>query len=448
MKKPKMLFACKLRRVAQLVMCCASWGVNAQDLLALYDLALQNNPQLKQAYANQLAVSETTNISLANFLPSISAVGQGMGNQLSNQRATYQGSGFQQYIDNSLTVNLLQPVFHWEHWLQLSQAENQFVQAEAAYHAELQTVIVKVVEAYFNVLSAADNVAFYHIEQQAIARQVEQAKQRFALGFVEVTEVREAQAAFDQVIASATAAEALVENQKEALIEIIGEQTLALMPLRPLIPLVKPHPDSIEEWSKTSEVSNFKIISAFNQVEVARKTVDLQRNGHLPKLDVVASYGEFDTTSSFGLRGNTQNIGLKLSIPMYEGGAVNAKIRQANHRLVETQEILVAVKRAVNRQVKEAYRGMTTSISQVLALTTAVKSSELALEATQAGYEVGTRTLVDVLTEQRNVYRAKRDLSRARYDYLVNGVKLKHAASSLTQLDVEQLNHLLQPADH
>ncbi len=448
MKKPKMLFACKLRRVAQLVMCCASWGVNAQDLLALYDLALQNNPQLKQAYANQLAVSETTNISLANFLPSISAVGQGMGNQLSNQRATYQGSGFQQYIDNSLTVNLLQPVFHWEHWLQLSQAENQFVQAEAAYHAELQTVIVKVVEAYFNVLSAADNVAFYHIEQQAIARQVEQAKQRFALGFVEVTEVREAQAAFDQVIASATAAEALVENQKEALIEIIGEQTLALMPLRPLIPLVKPHPESIEEWSKTSEVSNFKIISAFNQVEVARKTVDLQRNGHLPKLDVVASYGEFDTTSSFGLRGNTQNIGLKLSIPMYEGGAVNAKIRQANHRLVETQEILVAVKRAVNRQVKEAYRGMTTSISQVLALTTAVKSSELALEATQAGYEVGTRTLVDVLTEQRNVYRAKRDLSRARYDYLVNGVKLKHAASSLTQLDVEQLNHLLQPADH
>lgn len=448
MKKPKMLFACKLRRVAQLVMCCASWGVNAQDLLALYDLALQNNPQLKQAYANQLAVSETTNISLANFLPSISAVGQGMGNQLSNQRATYQGSGFQQYIDNSLTVNLLQPVFHWEHWLQLSQAENQFVQAEAAYHAELQTVIVKVVEAYFNVLSAADNVAFYHIEQQAIARQVEQAKQRFALGFVEVTEVREAQAAFDQVIASATAAEALVENQKEALIEIIGEQTLALMPLRPLIPLVKPHPDSIEEWSKASEVSNFKIISAFNQVEVARKTVDLQRNGHLPKLDVVASYGEFDTTSSFGLRGNTQNIGLKLSIPMYEGGAVNAKIRQANHRLVETQEILVAVKRAVNRQVKEAYRGMTTSISQVLALTTAVKSSELALEATQAGYEVGTRTLVDVLTEQRNVYRAKRDLSRARYDYLVNGVKLKHAASSLTQLDVEQLNHLLQPADH
>ncbi|MFZ4504033.1 MAG: TolC family outer membrane protein [Methylovulum sp.] len=436
----------KIMRVTWLVMCCASWTVNAQDLLALYELALQNNPQLKQAYANQLAVSEITNISLANFLPSISAVGQGMGNQLSNQRATYQGSGFQQYVDNSLTVNLLQPVFHWEHWLQLSQAENQLAQAEAAYHAELQTLMVKVVEAYFNVLSAEDNVMFYHIEQQAIARQVEQAKQRFALGFVEVTEVREAQAAFDQVMASVTAAEALVENQKEALIEIIGEQTLVLLPLQPIIPLVKPHPESIEEWSKTSEVSNFKIISAFNQVEVARKTVDLQRNGHLPKLDVVASYGEFDTTSSFGLRGNTQNIGLKLSIPVYEGGAVNAKIRQANHKLVETQEVLVAVKRAVNRQVKEAYRGMTTSISQVLAFTTAVKSSELALEATQAGYEVGTRTLVDVLTEQRNVYRAKRDLSRARYDYLVNGVKLKQAASSLTQLDVEQLNHLLQPA--
>ncbi len=433
-------------RVTWLVMCCASWTVNAQDLLALYELALQNNPQLKQAYANQLAVSEITNISLANFLPSISAVGQGMGNQLSNQRATYQGSGLQQYVDNSLTVNLLQPVFHWEHWLQLSQAENQLAQAEAAYHAELQTLMVKVVEAYFNVLSAEDNVMFYHIEQQAIARQVEQAKQRFALGFVEVTEVREAQAAFDQVMASVTAAEALVENQKEALIEIIGEQTLVLLPLQPIIPLVKPHPESIEEWSKTSEVSNFKIISAFNQVEVARKTVDLQRNGHLPKLDVVASYGEFDTTSSFGLRGNTQNIGLKLSIPVYEGGAVNAKIRQANHKLVETQEVLVAVKRAVNRQVKEAYRGMTTSISQVLAFTTAVKSSELALEATQAGYEVGTRTLVDVLTEQRNVYRAKRDLSRARYDYLVNGVKLKQAASSLTQLDVEQLNRLLQPA--
>lgn len=417
--------------------------VHAQDLLEIYGLALQNDPVLKQAHANRLAVGESKNQSVANFLPNISATGNSTANRLSNQKETFQGSGVQEYSDNSLNVNLTQPLLHWEHWIQLSQSDNQIAQAEATYQAELQNLMVKIAEAYFNVLSAEDNLEFSRSEKQAIARQLEQAKQRFAIGLVDVTEVREAQAAFDQADANEIEAANNVDNQKEALTEIVGEQNIRLNTLGERIALVKPEPDDISAWSNAAEAGNFSIIAAFNKMEFARKSIDLQRNGHLPKLDLIASYGEYDTSSSFGLRGDTESVGVRLNMPLFEGGAVNSRTRQAGYQYEQAKEFLTATKRAVKRQVKDAYRGITASISRVAALKTAVNSAEIALQATEAGFEVGARTLVDVLDEQRNLYRAKRDYSRTRYDYLLNSIKLKQASSSLVHEDLAQINRLL-----
>ncbi|MCK9638023.1 MAG: TolC family outer membrane protein [Methylobacter tundripaludum] len=419
--------------------------LHAQNLSETYELALQNAPVLKQAQAKQSAVSESKDQSIARFLPNISAAGASQRQWLHNLKTnTYQGAAVnQEFWNNTFNLNMTQPLFHWEHWIQLSQSDNQIAQAEATYLAELQNLMVKTTEAYFNVLYAQDNLQFASAEKQAIARQLEQAQQRFNVGIIAITDVNEAQAGFDQANANEIEAANNLDNQKEALREIIGENDASLNALGEQLPLVKPDPPDISAWSDLAELNNFSIISAFNQAEVSRKAIDLQRSGHLPRLDLIGSYGASDNTSSFGARGDTQSIGVQLNVPLFEGGAVNSRTRQAGYEYQAAKEDLVAKKRAVKRQVKDAYRGIMTAISRVAALKAAVISATSALEATEAGFGVGTRTMIEVLNEQRNLYRAKRDFARTRYDYLINSIKLKQAASSLSQDDIEQVNRLL-----
>ena len=419
--------------------------LQAQNLSETYELALQNAPVLKQAQANQSAISESKNQSIARLLPNISATGASSKNRLHNKKTgSFRGPDpNQEYWDNTFNVNLTQPLFHWDHWIQLSQSDNQIAQAEAAYLAELQNLMVNTTEAYFNVLYAQDNLQFATAEKQAIARQLEQAKQQFEVGIIAITDVNEAQAGFDQANANEIDAANNLDNQKEALREIIGENDASLNGLGDQLPLLKPEPADITAWSDSAELNNFSIISAFNQAEVSRKAIDLQRNGHLPSLDLVASYAASDNNSSFGLRGDNQSVGVQLQVPLFEGGAVNSRTRQAAYEYQAAKEDLVAKKRAVKRQVKDAYRGVVSAISRVAALKATVTSATSALAATEAGFGAGTRTMVDVLNEQRNLYRAKRDFARSRYDYLVNSVKLKQAASSLGQDDIERVNRLL-----
>ena len=419
--------------------------LRAQNLSQTYELALQNAPVLKQAQAKQSAIGESKDQSIAKFLPNISATGASSKNHLHNKKTgSFRGpDANQEFWDNTFNVNLTQPLFHWDHWIQLSQSDNQIAQAEAAYLAELQSLIVNTTEAYFNVLYAQDNLQFATAEKQAIARQLYQAKQRFEVGIIAITDVNEAQAGFDQANANEIDAVNNLDNQKEALREIIGENDASLNALGEQLPLLKPEPADMSAWSDTAELNNFSIISAFNQAEISRKAIDVQRNGHLPRLDLVASYGASDNNSSFGFRGDTQNVGVQLEVPLFEGGAVNSRTRQAAYEYQAAKEDLIAKKRAVKRQVKDAYRGVMSTISRVAALKATVISATSALEATEAGFGAGTRNMVDVLNEQRNLYRAKRDFSRARYDYLINSIKLKQAASSLSQDDIEQVNRLL-----
>ncbi|MGZ8165178.1 MAG: TolC family outer membrane protein [Methylobacter sp.] len=420
--------------------------LEAQNLLETYELALQNDPVLKQAQANQSAIGESKDQSIARFLPNISATGASSRVVQTNTKSGLVANAFparQEYWNNTISVNLTQPIFHWDYWVQLSQSDNQTAQAEAAYQAELQNLMVKTTQAYFNVLSAQDNLEFTIAEKQAISRQLEQAKQRFEVGLIAITDVNEAQAGFDQARANEIEAANNLDNQKEALREIIGENDALLSVLGNQLPLSRPNPDNIKVWSDAAEANNFSIISAFNQAEVSRKSIALQRSGHLPRLDLVASYGQTDNTSVFGVRGDTQSVGVQFNMPLFEGGAVNSRTRQASYEYEADREKLNETKRSVKRQVKDAYRGVVSTISRVEALRAAVTSAESALEATEAGFEVGTRTMVDVLNEQRNLFRAKRDFSRTRYDYLINSIKLKQASSNLTLEDLEQINRLL-----
>jgi len=423
--------------------------LKAQDLSETYELALQNDPVLKEAQANQLATGESKPQSIARLLPNISANGLSSRDWLSNKKyhvdsrnPDYRGPT-QEYWSFVYNLKLTQPLFHWDYWIQLSQSDNQIAQAEADYEAVLQKLMVRTTEAYFNVLSAQDTSDLILAEKQSISRQLDQAKQRFEVGLNSITDVYEAQAAFDDAIANEIEAVHDLENKKEALREIIGDNEVQLNSLGATLPLLTPEPANITAWSDAAETNNFFIISAFNKTEFSRKSIEVQRAGHLPQLDMVASYTGSDVNSTSGFRGDAQSVGVQLNVPIFEGGAVNSRTRQASYQYEAAKENLIAVKRAVKRQVKDAYNGVVSNISRVEALKTAVTSSESAVEASQVGFEIGTRTMVEVLAEQKKLYRIKRDLYRSRYDYLINSIKLKQASSELTQNDLEQINRLL-----
>ncbi len=415
----------------------------AQDLIETYKLAVDNDPEFKSAYWNQYATAEFKSQSIAQMLPNISVSGSSSRNRLNNKKVTFQRSGTQNYWSNAFTINFVQPVFNWGHWVQLNQSDNRIAQAEAQYQAQYQAMIVKTTEAYFDILAAQDTLTFTIAEKKAIEKQLEQAKQRFEVGLIAITDVYEAQAAFDESRANEIEAVNLLDDAKESLRELIGENEAELNPLNDNIILNSPEPADISLWAKAAENNNFNIVAQLNQAEIARKEIELQQSAHLPTLDIVANYGVQDNTSSFGLRGDTQSVGLQLNVPIFEGGGTYSRTQQAEYEYEREKENLIKTKRAVTRQVRNAYRGVLASLSRVKALTAAVKSSASALEASEAGFEVGTRTMVDVLAEQRNLYRSKRDYARSRYDYLINGIKLKEAAGNLGEEDLMQINQFL-----
>ncbi len=414
------------------------------DLLQIFEIALQNDPTYKEARERRNATLETRPQAIARLLPLLSVTAGSSWNYLNNKKAsTFQGGGVQRYWDSQVGVNLNQPVFNFELWVQLSQANNQIAQAEAEYANALQDLMQRTIKVYLDVLLAKDTLQFAISEKAALARQLEQAQQRFNVGLIAITDVLEAQSGYDRARSREIFAANGVDNAKEALREIIGEFEGKLILLPTTIPLMKPEPLDINEWAATADQQNLGVISAQNQAEVARKNIELQRSGHYPTLDLVASYSFQDNNSSFGLRGETGQIGLNLNIPVFEGGAVNSRTRAAHYDFNAEKDKLQAIRRAIRRQVKDAYRGVLSTISQVEALRATVKSSISALEATEAGFEVGTRTMVDVVNEQRNLFDAQRNLSEARNNYLLNWVSLKESASSLSQKDLETLNGLL-----
>lgn len=416
----------------------------AQDLLDTYQLALKNDPEYKSADFNQYAAAEIKSQSIAQMLPNVGLAAKGNRTRLNSEKASFLGSGLQHYWESSLGINLTQPVFNWGHWIQLDQADNKIAQAEAQFQAKQQNLMTRTAEAYFNILAARDNLEFSIAEKKAIEKQLEQAKQRFEVGIIAITDVYEAQAGYDRSLASEIEAQNQLDNSKEALREVIGENAAELNSLLPQIPLSPPSPEDISSWSNAAESNNFSIVAQFNQAEVIRKTIDLQQSKHLPTLDIVASYNVQDNGNRFGLRGDTESFGLQMNLPLFEGGGTVSRTRQAEHEYESAKEDLIKVKRSVNRTVKDAYRGVVSSISRVKALEATATSAEKAVEAAEAGFEVGTRTMVDVLTEQRNLYRAKSDYARSRYDYLINGIKLKEAAGSLSEQDLQQVNQYLQ----
>jgi outer membrane protein len=417
---------------------------SAHDLLEIYDLAWQNDPTLHEFEENKNAALEAKPQSLAKLLPTLGIVGNLNGNRFNTDNTfTNLQLGTQYFWDSNVFLKLSQPVYHHDYWIQLSQSENQIAQAEAEYEAEQQNFFIRTAKAYFGVLAAQSNLQFASAEKQSLEFQLKQAKKRFEVGTASITDIREAQAGFDQSKASEIDAEKKLREAKSILTEIIGLFDVELNPLRDDVPLELPIPSNLDDWIGLARQNNWTIIAASNRAEALRKNVEIQFSGHLPTLDFVGNFGVSDTDRPAGMVSNSQTIGLQLNVPIFQGGGVESRIRQAEHQLAGAKQNVDKQRRAAERQAQDAYQGIELSISQIEVLKSAVESTKVALNAAEKGLSVGTRTMADVLTVTRNLSRAQRDHAQARYDYILSGLTLKQATGSISRTDLEVVNKWL-----
>lgn len=419
--------------------------VMAEDLIDVFNLSLQSDPQLLAEAASRQAVGELDDQALANFLPQVDLSANTNKTRLDASAQNFIG-GKTEYNDHGYSLSLVQPLYRRQNFVQSEQADIAIEGAAASYAVAEQSLIVRVAERYFGVLGAEDDLTFALAEREAIAKQLEQTQQRFDVGMATITDVTESQAAFDLANAAVIEAENALANANEQLRETSGTYIDDLSGLQPDSPLVSPEPANIDQWSQTALQQNPVLVVAKSNVDNAEQTIELEKSGHYPSLDLVAQKNyssQSDGNFSGSTKTHTEVIGLQLNVPIYEGGAVMSRTREASYRLNEAMQNEEEQRRFVTRQTRESFNGVMSGISRVKALKQAVVSNEKALESTQAGYEVGTRTTVDVLNARRNLFSARRDYARSRYDYILNSLRLKQAAGIVTVSDLEQVNNWL-----
>lgn len=417
----------------------------AADLVDVYQMSLDSDPILRAQAASRQAVGELDDQARAAFLPQIdlSAGTTRIWEDSSSQRF----AGEAEYNDHGYTLNLVQPLYRRENFIQRRQADIAIEGAEAQYRFAEQALVVRVAERYFDVLGRQDDLRFAEAEQEAIARQLGEARQRLEVGLATITDITEAEAAADLAEAEVIAAETALANSREQLRETTGQYLSDLAGLTADVTLPRPQPADPDAWSERALIENPALKVAGFNVETAREEIEIQRSGHYPTLDLVAQK-DFSSQSDSNLSGSSKThaelIGVEVNLPIFAGGAVSSRTREAGFRLDEAMENEEQQRRAVMRQAREAYNSVSAGISRVNALERAVASNEKALEATEVGFEVGTRTTVDVLNARRELFRARRDYTNARYEYLVNTLRLKQAAGIVGAEDLSQINDWLE----
>lgn len=419
----------------------------AENLLDVYRAALQNDPTFLASEARANAAKEGIAIARSSLLPQISATAsKSKIDDTTETTPTSINDGDTETDRDAVSLRLDQQIYHHDTWIGLSQAKKRAEQAELGFKGELQSLVVRASEAYFNVLSAQDGVQLAQSELESIGKQLEQTKQRFNVGLIAITDVHEAQARYDQAQANMISAQNTLDNANESLRQITGSYYQSISRLKTDLPLSSPTPASADDWVKVAQENNLSLIAQRIGVEVAREEVKRQRAGHYPTLDLSATFSDSDSEidSTIDRSTETTNVGITLSVPIFSGFRTSASTDQASANYVVASQDMEKQHRQTVRDARSAYLGLQAAISSVKALTQAEISAQSALEATQAGFEVGTRTIVDVLQATSNLYQAKRNLWRARYDYALNVLRLKAAAGTLVEDDLVKVNSWLQ----
>jgi outer membrane protein len=434
-----------------------------ESLMEVYQRAVQNDPAIREAEATYLATAEVRPQARSALFPGLTLSGsRGNRNQDTAGGAinpiSGQPVGTRNIFDQKArgwTVSLTQTVFDWSTYATVKQADKRVARAETDYEAARQQLVVRVAEAYFNVLAAEDGLASAVAAREAISRQLEQAQRRFEVGLIAITDVQQSQAGYDDAVAAEIEAQRVLATSHEVLREIVGDIIPDLSSPTDELPLVSPEPANADQWVQTAMQQNLALVSSRLAAEVAADEIDIQQASRLPTLSFSANYTENrqdniqvvlpDSTP----RSSTQlpdgrSWSFDLRFPIFTGGLNRSRIQQSVYQHRAASEALERVARQTERQARDAYLSVIAGISRVQALRQSVESNNTALRATQAGFEVGTQTTVDVLAAQNNLSRAETTYSRSRYDYILNILRLKQAAGTLGEADVAEVDAWLQ----
>lgn len=435
----------RLKLTSLLITSLLSTASMAEDLMEVYTLALKSDPQLLAEVSSRQAVSELDAQAKAQFLPQV-GVSANTGYTWQDTSSSSSTNGNLDYSNRGYTLSVTQSIYNKQNFIQQTQADIAIEGATASYYIAEQALIVRVAQRYFDVLGRQDDVTFAIAEREAIAQQLEQTQQRFDVGISTITDVVESQAAYDLANAGVISAENELANSGERLRETAGNYVKELSALKTDSPLVSPEPTDINQWSDVALTQNPSLLVARSAVDSATQTIEFQKSGHYPTLDLVGQKGynyQGDTKTGGSSSTDQETLSLQFNLPIDVAGSVRSKTREATYRLDQSMQNEEQQRRAVMRQTREAYNGVMSGISRVKALKQAVVSNEKALESTTAGYEVGTRTTVDVLNVRRDLFSARRDYAQSRYDYIVNSLLLKQAAGTVSLDDLAIINQWL-----
>ena len=422
-----------------------SGSAKADNLSDVYELALKNDPLLRAAEATYRAGKENKTQGIAGLLPTLSISGSTNWNEYRVEEQL-----IDQYNSNSYFANLNQPIFRLDKWFQFERGSALSEAASAEFAYQQQETMIRVASAYFNVLNSIDSLNAARAEEKAIGRQKDLAKKRFDVGLAAITEVQETQAAFDLTVVSRIAREAQLDSAQETLTSIVGRDIKLLSPLIDEFEISLPDPLDRESWVSLGIQNNYQLKSAKLQRDAAQAAARGSASNHLPQIDLVGrvsqsttkqgKFGGFIQNPLFGIEQDTRQYSIQFTLPLYAGGAISSARRQAYANYDRSKEQAIYTERTTIRDVRSNHFGVQTQVANVTARKQALASAESALEATQVGYEVGTRNTVDLLDAQKRLFQAQRDYASSRYEYIISMLRLKASVGSLNPNDLLKIS--------
>nr|WP_275935294.1 outer membrane channel protein TolC [Entomohabitans teleogrylli] len=417
----------------------------AENLLQVYQQARLSNPDLRKSAADRDAAFEKINEARSPLLPQL---GLGADYTYSNG---YRDSNGVNSNATSASLSLTQTIFDMSKWRALTLQEKTAGIQDVTYQTDQQTLILNTATTYFEVLNAIDTLSYIEAQKQAIYRQLDQTTQRFNVGLVAITDVQNARAQYDSVLADEVTARNNLDNAVEKLRQVTGNYYPQLASLN-VAGFKTNKPQTVNNLLKEAEQRNLSLLQARLSQDLAREQIRYAQTGHMPTLSLSASTAVSDTSYSGSKTNGAQyddsnigqnKVGLTFSLPLYQGGSVNSQVKQAQYAFVGASEQLESAHRTVIQNVRSSYNNINASISSIAAYQQTVVSAQSSLDAMEAGYSVGTRTIVDVLNATTTLYNAKQQLANARYNYLINQLNVKSALGTLNEQDLVALNNTL-----
>ena len=444
-----MRFNFYLKSLVILFSCSYLW---AENILDIYNEALENDPTFRAAEYSYLSDKQIVVQGRAALLPSITISGS------TNWNEYYQNDILQQdYNSFSKSARVSQPLFRLDTWFNFKRSKSLTDAAEADFAYEQQNLLLRTAELYFGVLRAIDNLNAAISEEKAIKKQLDQAQQRYEVGLSAITGVQEAQLAYDLSKAARINNEGNLFSAREALNALIGREIFSLDELGESLEISSPYPNSKEEWVKLALENNYQLKAAHLRKNAAKSNARSAASDRLPKIDIVGSGSESETNQfnyeGFSINGQgipvpavtgRRNYAIQLSMPIFQGGAVYSKRKQAYAQYNEADENTLFAERRIIQEVRSQFSNVVTLVANVTAQQQAVTSATSALEATQVGYKVGTRNVVDLLQAEKNLYSAEKNLANAKYDYILANLRLALAAGTINPSDIVEINNLLK----